>query len=365
MVILVLSISAQRQIWLNDRYPDVWEKFIQNSLNPVPPNQHNQFYSTLAISHVMIRSRLTGEPLNQAGKKLGYLYRPDERGINVPVKLKYFEYICSMMRLSVDRNCGSLIGTRCNYPYDFAGGSGGFWPVIMVYELPSGTEPYFARVGWSDYQYVYVMDRSTEGHLLEVGEERYKYWWDDPWDRTHVCLEDRARLHWVNLPPHGQFTLNPDRWYLVAMAQVNANQDFSRWSWDPYPHIGRLFLDQHLYYNNCEDVFNLPKDQNYTQLGFYDLDCDRNSMSVYTPTSYYLCRCGRPGRYPYYTVIGFKGELMTCGADLDCSGCVDDSDLLTVLFNFGTENAAGDINGDGITDEADLLEVLLGFGQGC
>jgi hypothetical protein len=53
--------------------------------------------------------------------------------------------------------------------------------------------------------------------------------------------------------------------------------------------------------------------------------------------------------------------------DIDGSGCVDDADLLRVLFAFGQQGAdlAADLNGDGIVDDADLLQVLFAFGQGC
>ena len=51
--------------------------------------------------------------------------------------------------------------------------------------------------------------------------------------------------------------------------------------------------------------------------------------------------------------------------DVDGNGCVDDADLLQVLFNFGSGNAATDLNGDGVVDDADLLLVLFNFGSGC
>ena len=55
----------------------------------------------------------------------------------------------------------------------------------------------------------------------------------------------------------------------------------------------------------------------------------------------------------------------------DC--CVDDDDLLQVLFNFGNEYdyptqfkpGAGDVNCDEIVDDDDLLIVLFNFGEGC
>jgi probable HAF family extracellular repeat protein len=54
--------------------------------------------------------------------------------------------------------------------------------------------------------------------------------------------------------------------------------------------------------------------------------------------------------------------------DVDNNGCVDDADLLAVLFAFGnTGSNLGrvDVNCDGVVDDADLLIVLFNFGSGC
>jgi len=52
--------------------------------------------------------------------------------------------------------------------------------------------------------------------------------------------------------------------------------------------------------------------------------------------------------------------------DVDRNGCVDDADLLRVLFAFGeTGQNPADSNCDGTVDDADLLEVLFNFGSGC
>ncbi|GBC94111.1 hypothetical protein HRbin15_02619 [bacterium HR15] len=53
--------------------------------------------------------------------------------------------------------------------------------------------------------------------------------------------------------------------------------------------------------------------------------------------------------------------------DVNGDGCVDDADLLMVLFAFGCSSGCGaeDVNGDGTVDDADLLIVLFNFGQGC
>ena len=52
-------------------------------------------------------------------------------------------------------------------------------------------------------------------------------------------------------------------------------------------------------------------------------------------------------------------------SDVDGDGCVDDRDLLSVLFEFGGLGGAADVNSDGIVDDADLLNVLFDFGSGC
>lgn len=51
--------------------------------------------------------------------------------------------------------------------------------------------------------------------------------------------------------------------------------------------------------------------------------------------------------------------------DADGNGCVDDADMLLVLFNFGSIDPDADLNNDGVVDDADLLQVLFNFGSGC
>ncbi|MCX7924296.1 MAG: hypothetical protein N2554_00630 [Fimbriimonadales bacterium] len=67
------------------------------------------------------------------------------------------------------------------------------------------------------------------------------------------------------------------------------------------------------------------------------------------------------------TTQRFEGFLLDTRreGDVDGNGCVDDADLLQVLFAFGGGSPAADVNGDGIVDDADLLIVLFNFGAGC
>ncbi len=58
---------------------------------------------------------------------------------------------------------------------------------------------------------------------------------------------------------------------------------------------------------------------------------------------------------------------LTPEGDVDGNGCVDDADLLSVLFAFGSTGSGlpTDLNGDGVVDDSDLLTVLFNFGSGC
>ena len=59
-------------------------------------------------------------------------------------------------------------------------------------------------------------------------------------------------------------------------------------------------------------------------------------------------------------------RVLAANGDINGDGCVDDADLLSVLFAFGTQGArAEDVNGDNLVDDADLLLVLFAFGSGC
>jgi hypothetical protein len=64
---------------------------------------------------------------------------------------------------------------------------------------------------------------------------------------------------------------------------------------------------------------------------------------------------------------GESGDTPPPSGDVNGDGCVDDADLLAVLFAFGQTGSGlpEDVNGDGVVDDADLLTVLFAFGQGC
>jgi hypothetical protein len=70
-------------------------------------------------------------------------------------------------------------------------------------------------------------------------------------------------------------------------------------------------------------------------------------------------------RYTNITDVRVIAGPASPEGDVDGNGCVDDADLLIVLFNFGNAGGQGDVNCDNIVDDADLLIVLFNFGSGC
>jgi probable HAF family extracellular repeat protein len=81
-----------------------------------------------------------------------------------------------------------------------------------------------------------------------------------------------------------------------------------------------------------------------------------------SPDGRYIVGVGMRGVYEAFLLdTGFPRR-----GDVDRNGCVDNADLLRVLFHFGERGYRNeDLNWDGIVDDADLLEVLFNFGSGC
>jgi probable HAF family extracellular repeat protein len=90
-----------------------------------------------------------------------------------------------------------------------------------------------------------------------------------------------------------------------------------------------------------------------------------NVASAISPDGRYIVGQG-------YNAATGRGEafLLDTGfprrGDVDRNGCVDDADLLAVLFAFGGQGYRNeDLNWDGTVDDADLVIVLSNLGSGC
>lgn len=86
-----------------------------------------------------------------------------------------------------------------------------------------------------------------------------------------------------------------------------------------------------------------------------------------SPGGRYIVGQGYDARTNSYESAFLLDTCVVHNGDVDENGCVDDADLLAILFAFGTEGELGrvDVNCDGVVDDADLLIVLFNFGTGC
>jgi len=86
-----------------------------------------------------------------------------------------------------------------------------------------------------------------------------------------------------------------------------------------------------------------------------------------SPDGRYIAGFGRNAATGRDEAFLLDTETTRRDGDVNGDGCVDDADLLQVLFAFGNTgaNLPEDLNGDNIIDDADLLEVLFNFGGGC
>ncbi len=79
-----------------------------------------------------------------------------------------------------------------------------------------------------------------------------------------------------------------------------------------------------------------------------------------------------PRAHPLFAYTRGDGTLVVARyriwGDIDGDGCVNDNDMLQMLFAFGQTvdgDAPEDISRDGVVDDLDLLLLLLYFGSGC
>ena len=89
-----------------------------------------------------------------------------------------------------------------------------------------------------------------------------------------------------------------------------------------------------------------------------------------TGTSVRSVRFSPDGRYFAYGrqdgVLVLARNPCASRGDVNGDSCVNDMDLILVLFNYGSiEPSEADVNCDGVVDDSDLLQVLLNFGIGC
>ncbi|MCS6961451.1 MAG: hypothetical protein NZT61_02965 [Deltaproteobacteria bacterium] len=309
------------------------------------------------------------------GSRRGYHYLGQLRNVNFPAVLTYLEFLCVITR--VYRSNGQEAVDRLNLPCTSqnipagpsAFSSHGWLPTILVYVIPRGSSgAYSARIGPNpDWYYVPTNAEVSNVIVENSGGSAYT--------SSGVRL-DNILMHKFTLPQRARLTLNPDRMYLLALTFTPRNPIFPVRADEWNPTVVRSL--RHPY--NCanqNEILDLPYEYYTMNSNTGSLTCRFNLLTDNVP--YYItygrhaCNCGNRNERGEWIaawgegrVIGFRAEVMRdCGADVDCSGCVDDSDLLRVLFSFGSNDPNNDPNRDGVVDDGDLLLVLFSFGQGC
>lgn len=189
---------------------------------------------------------------------------------------------------------------------------------------------------------------SGNGHYYEVVPAQ-----NISWNSARIAAQGRSyagrRGHLATITSAEE---NAFIWSLLRACGAISNQFFIGGYEDP-PGSGRWYwvTGEPFTYTNWElGEPNNPGSETVIALGLF---CSARWNNV--PPS------GLWGSAGY--IVEYSGGLT---GDVDSNGCVDDADLLQVLFAFGqTGQNAADLNCDSVVDDADLLTVLFNFGQGC
>ncbi len=125
-----------------------------------------------------------------------------------------------------------------------------------------------------------------------------------------------------------------------------------------------------LYPEPCQPLLWGTKAGNPSQQGPIQWDDVNTTDGTLTPPQECFAYNYNTCPTPLGAMMAFWAQPSGCqpnGGDVDGNGCVDDADLLAVLFAFGSTGSglAEDVNCDETVDDADLLEVLFNFGTGC
>ena len=137
------------------------------------------------------------------------------------------------------------------------------------------------------------------------------------------------------------YSVDDGGYVIVGTAQRRNSQDFYAVMWlgSSIQDLNRLVSDQLLHGSRLIEATAISPNARYIVGWGYNSATGRNEAFMIDLAS------SMPG-------------------DVDGDGCVNDSDLLAVLFAFGNAGGQEDINHDGVVDDADLLEVLFHFGEG-
>ncbi|GIV06636.1 MAG: hypothetical protein KatS3mg016_2211 [Fimbriimonadales bacterium] len=187
----------------------------------------------------------------------------------------------------------------------------------------------------------------------------------------------RAQITVVQTQPPGYTRDEGEQFPLEARPLSHTNFTEASWNYNApnNPEVGTTLFGESLMSNYRTDApfaipiplnvelfepyFNEAVNQNNGALGIGFVSRMNPADASGTRFYRFYSRNDSGGRGPVLQVV------YRVAGDVNSDGCTDDADLLTVLFNFGSNDAQADLNSDGIVDDADLLDVLFHFGNGC
>ncbi|MFN3689478.1 MAG: hypothetical protein ACK4UU_00980 [Fimbriimonadales bacterium] len=182
----------------------------------------------------------------------------------------------------------------------------------------------------------------------------------------------------IELPGEEAFVVRyaPDGRYLLVGLRSG---DYGLWLWDTQTQAfakalrGADPFQAEFVPDSQTILFTTPYDVRVWYWGETPDDSDVDNYSARLVTLYEFAERSQMGIAPdgkrfylAHEAEGIGAWRLPNPADVDDNGCVDDADLLQVLFAFGaTGQNPADVNRDGTVDDADLLLVLFDFGDGC
>lgn len=244
---------------------------------------------------------------------------------------KAHPYTGAILSVEAYRNCVCLVQGRSLM--DGAFGRSMLWRAAPQHVMPA---------------FGLVFAHDSEGEMLEAYIA----------SGIGISVANVVGLEWVDATLYGT---THHAFLRLALMENQPFYEFTEYNMDSIPtdhELGGLALDAsdgHLYLATAS--------RGSGEAALWRLQVDDSSASVAATFVARLTEVGYPrGRFP--TALGW---VPAQPGDVEGDGCVDDADLLSVLFAFGQQgqNLLEDLNGDGIVDDADLLLVLFNFGSGC
>jgi len=242
---------------------------------------------------------------------------------------------------------------------------------IRRYNRLGNSNDYARAIAVDGYGNVYVTGASTgSGTGYDYATVKYDANGNQVWIRRYNGLNNRDdNAHAIAVDSHGNVYVvgAADGGCTMVKYDSHGNELWIVRHQSLSPHQMMVDDDQGSVYVMGSSVGGstvVRYDSNGSELWtVYRPQVEARALAIDAQGNVYVTGWARQYNSDYVTI---KYEQLRTG-DVNGDGCVDDSDLLAVLFAFGDtgSNLPEDLNGDGTVDDADLLEVLFNFGSGC